>query len=134
MLWSGLLLLVGCLGLSGTWQGELLCLGSEDTLDGEAALTLHGDRGGEFDGELRAEGERASATGRQEMVLAWELELEKTAPAGRQDLLALVDDCLLYVDGALADERCPAVEAGWTWDGGDTLWLEGEDCSLSLVR
>lgn len=134
MLWSVLLVLTGCRGLAGTWRGELLCLGRQETIDGDAIVDLRSDRGGEYDGELRAEGDYATATGRAELVLAWELELEKTSPSGRQQLDSIIDACLLYVDGSLIDDRCPEPPLSWTWDGGDLIEMQSEGCSLSLSR
>lgn len=127
-------LVVGCRGLAGTWEGELLCLGRQQTVDGDATVRLVSDRGGEFEGELRSEGTLTTATGRQEMVLAWQLELEKTAPSGRQELDYLVDDCLLYVDGHLEDAACPDAPMQWLWDGGDLVDMQSDDCSLTLTR
>jgi hypothetical protein len=134
MRWLPLLVLAGCQGLSGSWTGTLRCLEADATLDGQAAITLVSDRGGEFEGELRAEGEHVSGAGRQDMVLAWGLELEKTSPSGRQELSGRVDDCLLYVAGHIEDEDCREHSAEWLWDGADSIEMQGDDCSLSLAR
>lgn len=134
MRWLPLLVLGGCQGLAGTWTGPLVCLEADETLDGVASVTLAADRGGEFAGELRAEGEHVSAAGRQELVLAWELELERTSPSGRQELAARVDDCVRYVGGHIESEDCPQADAQWLWDGGDGIEVQGGDCTLSLVR
>ncbi|MCK6503759.1 hypothetical protein L6R53_10225 [Myxococcota bacterium] len=134
MRWLPSLVLGGCQGLAGSWTGPLVCLEADETIDGQAAVTLVADRGGELAGELRAEGEHVSAAGRQELVLAWELELERTSPSGRQELTARIDDCVRYVGGQLEDQACPAGEATWLWDGADSIEMQGEDCTLSLVR
>lgn len=134
MRWTAFLILGGCQGLSGTWSGSLICLEADETLDGDATVTLVADRGGEFQGELRATGEHVSPAGRQEMLLAWELELEKTSPSGRQELSARVDDCLLYVAGHIEDEDCREHDAEWLWDGAGRIDMQGEDCSLTLER
>lgn len=127
--------LLGCRGLAGQWTGDLLCLGRSEIYDGAATLALVSDRGGEFDGELRVEGEYQSASLSGELLLSWELELEKTRPAGDQELAGLLHQCALYVEGYLYIEDCPVDEAmDWTWDGRDQLAMQGTTCELSVER
>lgn len=127
--------LLGCQGLAGTWTGDLLCLGRSEIYDGTATLALVSDRGGEFDGELRVEGGYQTATLRGEMVLSWELELEKTRLSGAQDLDQVFQDCAIYVDGYLQIDTCPEDEAmQWAWDGHDQLTMQGTTCELVVER
>lgn len=128
-------LLTGCQGLAGTWTGTLLCLGDAEILEGDATLALVDDRGGEVDGELRVEGEYSSPSQRGALVLSWELELERSRMSGQQDLDHLLDECSLWVDGALVGETCPdSDELRWTWDGKDLLSMGGAGCDALFQR
>lgn len=129
-----LLLLFACQGLDGRWEGTLICPGRQTALQGEAVLLLERDGGGELTGELRAEGEAASTFGREPMLAAWELELEKTEPSGRQTVQARMDECSLYLSGQLAEQGCDDAQGEWTWDGAGALWMDGDRCGLELER
>jgi hypothetical protein len=129
-----LALMIGCQGLAGRWQGTLLCPGRQTSLEGQAELLLWREGGGELSGELRAEGEAASTAGREPMLAAWELELERGAPSGRQELEADLRACSLYLSGELAEEGCEDAQGSWTWDGAGALGMEGERCGLALER
>ncbi len=126
--------LAGCGSVAGDWQGDLLCLDRAVTQQGDATLFLVDDRGGEFDGELRVEGEYQSSTLRGAMVMSWDIELEKTRLAGDQELDHLLGPCALYIDGQLAQETCPAEAQDWRWDGSGELSMQSATCQLLLTR
>ncbi len=129
-----LLSLTACRGLSGTWTGSLLCLDRAASITGDATVVLSPDRGGEWLGELQATGDYQTATVRGDMVLSWAVDLEKTRAAGRQDLDSIVDDCVVYLDGYLFQEDCFDDQLTWTWDGQDSLSMQGPTCELTATR
>ncbi|MCB9776994.1 MAG: hypothetical protein H6742_00345 [Alphaproteobacteria bacterium] len=128
------LLLGGCTGLAGNWRGDLNCISGSERMEGAALLVLEDDGGGEFQGELRVEGEVAGTAGEGELVLSWQVELEKERPTGRQTVIETITDCLVYADGRLLRETCPDLDQTWTWDGEDELTMSSDSCSLPLSR
>ncbi|RME21490.1 MAG: hypothetical protein D6798_18005 [Deltaproteobacteria bacterium] len=129
-----LLSLVGCRGLTGTWEGTLLCLDRAATITGDATLVLAPDGGGEWVGEMQAVGDYQTATVGGDMVVGWSVQVERTRPAGRQALDGIVDDCVVYLDGLLYTEDCFDDQLTWTWDGADTLTMQGPICELTATR
>lgn len=135
-----ILFLLGC-GLTGDWSGSIDCGGGSD-IDIEA--TVEPDGSNEWAGEM----EWASSDnvdGRDVVArFTFDVVLEMDGSFGEQEveMSGELTDCFMSTDGEDVSDQINCNEGWeidngddeWTWDGANTIDVEGDDCNGEVER
>lgn len=135
-----ILLLLGC-GLTGDWSGTIEC---DDGSEADVEATLEPDGANEWSGEMEMSTtvtvEGYEIFGRY----TYDIVLEMDGAMGEQEveMSGELSDCYVEMDGEDVTDQVECDEGteidndgeDWTWDGANTIEVDGDDCDGEVER
>jgi hypothetical protein len=122
---NALMVLSGCHGMAGHWEGEMTCEGSEDAVDIE--FDLLGVTAKNFAGDGTIGDDLALCKG------DFSVAVKSKEPTGQQSVNVEMEGCkITCVDGTQYMDCGEAARA--KWDGQDLLTFQIDTCDFELER